>query len=122
MSTYNSRRSSRKSDTDLLYSEIVLVCLIVWYHWSWDAALITGVCLTAVFVLISRLSSEDSNFVCALLGVAWGSGALFLLLTAKASLLTCAVFVPLAGMFGYAGHLMAIEYLRGSAPPSDAPQ
>ncbi|MGY2931846.1 hypothetical protein ACVWZ6_001448 [Bradyrhizobium sp. GM6.1] len=117
-----STSSSRRSSTDFLYSEIAIVCLVVWYHWSWDAALITGVCLTAVFVLISRLSSEDSNFVCALLGVAWASGALFLLLTVKASFLTCAVFVPLAGMFGYAGHLMAIEYFRASAPPRDAPQ
>ena len=112
------KRRPRRADTNLVYSEIVLVCLVVWHYWSWDAALITGVALTVLLVLIAQLSRDDSNFACALLGVAWASGALFLLLKIKASVVTCAIFVPLAGMFGYAGHLAAIEYIRATA--SDA--
>lgn len=108
-------RRPNEADTSIVSTEIGLVCLAVWYYWSWDAALMTGVALTALLLVIARLSKEDSNFACALLGVAWATGALFLLLKIKASVITCAIFVPLAGLWGYGGHLVAIEYLRASA-------
>ncbi|MET4216948.1 hypothetical protein ABIB00_002145 [Bradyrhizobium sp. LB14.3] len=105
-------RRGRSSDANLLFAEIMLVCSIVWYHWGWDAALIICIGLTVLFVVISRLKEEDRTFVCALVGIAWGSGAFFLLLTAHASIITCAVFVPFVGAIGFAAHHMALQFMR----------
>jgi len=104
----------RVRQSDLFSLEVVVIGFIVWLRWGWDSALLTSIGLITLFALLARLGDEMTNWICTLIGAGWGFGAAFVLITAKASIVTCAVFAPMAAIVGFAIHFVAFEHFKAS--------
>jgi hypothetical protein len=103
---------TRDRQLDLFLFELLIAASFVWLRWGWDAALLSLVGLIAVFTLLARLGTEARHWVCTVMGGAWGFAAAFVLVSAKASAVTCAIFAPTIAAIGYAIHFVALERMR----------
>jgi hypothetical protein len=101
-----------RSDLTLLNSEILIISFVVWMKVGWDAALLTAVGLICVFILLAQLSEQYTNIIAGAIGCVWAVGMAYILIVAKASVITWLVFVPAVAVIGFAVHFVALERLR----------